>query len=285
MSAEFTRPESIEAAVEALGEAGDKGKLIAGGTALALMLRQRLIAPAVLISLDGIQRLTGVSSSADDIRIGAMTRLRQVEASPEVRRAIPALAAACGEVGNVRVRNQATLGGNLAEADYASDPPTVLLALDASVRAVSPAGERQIRLSDFFQGFYTTALGSGEILTEILIPRRPGTRRTAYVKYRSRSSEDRPCVGVAAVAAFEDGVCSELGVAVGAACETPRRIADVEALAVGQPLGESVIRDIAEGYADGIETLEDLRGSSWYRTEMIRVFVRRALEEVASVGR
>ena len=114
MSAEFTRPESIEAAVEALGEAGDEGKLIAGGTALALMLRQRLIAPAVLISLDGIQRLTGVSSSADDIRIGAMTRLRQVEASPEVRRAIPALAAACGEVGKVRVRKQATLVGNLA---------------------------------------------------------------------------------------------------------------------------------------------------------------------------
>src|SRR3989304_6969544 len=112
-----------------------------------------------------------------------------------------------------------------------------------------------------------------------------GPRRMAYAKYRSRSSEARPCGGVAAVAAFEDGVCSELGVAVGAACETPRRIADVEALAVGQPLGESVIRDIAEGYADGIETLEDLRGSSWYRPGMIRVFVRRALGGGASVGR
>lgn len=285
MSVEFARPETIEAALETLADAGDEGKLIAGGTALALMLRHRLVSPAVLISLDRVAGLTGVHASAESIRIGAMTSLREVEGSPEVRQACPALAAACADVGNVRVRNQATLGGNLAEADYASDPPTVLFALEASVRAVSASGQRLIPLSDFFQGFYTTALEPDEILTEIVIPRPPATKRMVYLKYRSRSSEDRPCVGVAAVADFNDGVCFDLSLAVGAACETPQRVADVEALANGKPLDSSLVREVAEGYAARIDALDDLRGSAWYRSQMIRVFVRRALEEVGSVGR
>jgi len=282
MRVEFQRPASVQEALEALTGAGDEGKLIAGGTALALMLRHRLIAPSILISLDRVEGLTGIGSSAHAIRIGAMTRLREVEVSAEVRSTFPALAAACGEVGNMRVRNQATLGGNLAEADYASDPPTILLALGASVRAVSTAGERLIPVTEFFQGFYTTALAQGEILAEVVIPRWPVTSRMTYAKYRSRSQEDRPCVAVAAVANLNDGICTGLHLAVGAACEVPRRLAEVEALAEGRALSEKLIHEIADGYAGAVETLEDLRGSSWYRTEMIRVFVRRALVEVSS---
>jgi len=285
MSVAFAQPESLEAALKVMAGAGQEAKLIAGGTAIALMLRNRLIAPKTLISLDRIEGLTGVRPSAENVAIGAMTRLHDVEDSPEVRRAFPALAAACADVGNVRVRNQATLGGNLAEADYASDPPTVLLALDASVRAVSASGERLIPLADFFLGFYTTALEPDEILTEVVIPRLHATKRVVYLKYRSRSSEDRPCVGVAAVAGFDGGRCTGLSLAVGAACETPQRVAEVEALAQGKSMDTRLIQDIAEGCAESIDTLDDLRGSSWYRTEMIRVFVRRALEEVASVGR
>ena len=107
----------------------------------------------------------------------------------------PALAQACGVVGNVRVRNQATLGGNLAEADYASDPPAVLCALQAVVTATSSRGARQIPLSEFFRGFYTTALQPDELLSDIFVPSLPPGARTVYLKYKSRSSEDRPCVG------------------------------------------------------------------------------------------
>jgi len=282
MTVDFLRPTSIPEVIEALTGAGDEGKLIAGGTALALMLRHRLIVPSILISLDRVEGLSGIWSSAHEIRIGAMTRLREVEISAEVRSAFPALAAACGEVGNMRVRNQGTLGGNLAEADYASDPPTILLALGALLRAVSTAGERLIPVADFFQGFYTTALAQDEILAEVIIPRGSATTRMAYTKYRSRSSEDRPCAAVAAVANLNDGICTDLHLAVGAACEVPRRLAEVEALAEARALTEKLIHEIADGYAEAIETLEDLRGSSWYRTEMIRVFVRRALVEVRS---
>ncbi|MEJ2554960.1 MAG: FAD binding domain-containing protein [Anaerolineae bacterium] len=183
-------------------------------------------------------------------------------------------------MGNVRIRNQATLGGNLAEADYASDPPALLLALDDSVMATGPRVSRTIPLSDFFLGFYTTALQWDELITDILVPVLPPSTRMNYVKFKSRSSEDRPCLGVAVVAEFEGEICTDLRVAVGAACEVPRRLPEVEALARSQRLTDEVIAEVAEGYAANIETLEDLRGSAWYRTQMIRVHVRRALEEV-----
>jgi aerobic carbon-monoxide dehydrogenase medium subunit len=285
MSMEFAQPGSLEAALNDIGEAGEDGKIIAGGTAVALMLRNRLIAPGTLISLDRIESLRGIHLTTDGLAIGAMTRLHEVAASIEVHRRFPALAAACAEVGNVRVRNQATLGGNLAEADYASDPPTVLLALDACVRLVSAKGERLVPISEFFLGFFTTALVPDEILTEIVLPDTQAGKRMVYLKYRSRSSEDRPCVGVAAVAGFDDGACTGLSLAVGAACETPRRVPEVEARVSHRPLEASLMREVADGYADTIEPLEDLRGSAWYRTRMIRVFVRRALEEVVIVGR
>lgn len=285
MSVKFAQPGSLDAALALITEAGEGGKVIAGGTAVALMLRNRLIAPDTLVSLDRIENLRGIRSSADGLAIGAMTPLRDVAASAEMRQAFPALAAACADVGNVRVRNQATLGGNLAEADYASDPPTVLLALDASVRVASATGERLVPISEFLVGFFTTDLGPNEILTEVLIPNAHAKKRMVYLKYRSRSSEDRPCVGVAAVAGFDDGLCTGLSLAVGAACETPQRLSEVEALVKGRPLEASLIQEVADGYADTIEPLEDLRGSAWYRTRMIRVFVRRALEEVGAVGR
>jgi carbon-monoxide dehydrogenase medium subunit len=307
MSLRFVQPESLPEALAALAKYGDDAKVIAGGTALVLMLQQRLIAPDVLISLgrvpdldyiraadDGLPRPLGCSlpsgplgggtpagqAYAGTVHLGPLVSLRDVERSPLVQARYPALARACGVVGNVRIRNQATLGGNLAEADYASDPPAMLLALGASVTATGPHGSREIALSDFFLGFYSTALQPDELITGVIIPALPADARMTYVKFKSRSSEDRPCVGVAAVAKLEDEMCTDLRVAVGAACEVPRRLPEIEALARGQALTDEVIAEIAEGYAANIETLEDLRGSAWYRTQMIRVHVRRALEEV-----
>jgi carbon-monoxide dehydrogenase medium subunit len=293
MSLRFVQPESLSEALAALAKYGDEAKVIAGGTALVLMLQQRLIAPNVLISLgrvpdldyiraadDGLPRPLGCQAYAGTVHLGPLVSLRDVERSPLVQARYPALARACGVVGNVRIRNQATLGGNLAEADYASDPPAMLLALGASVTAASPHGSREISLSDFFLGFYSTALQPDELITGVLIPALPAYTRVTYVKFRSRSSEDRPCVGVAAVAKLEDEMCTDLRVAVGAACEVPRRLPEIEALARGQALTDEVIAEVAEGYAANVETLEDLRGSAWYRTQMIRVHVRRALEEV-----
>ncbi len=285
MSFRFLQPHSLEEARELIVQHGDEARLIAGGMAVVLMIQQKLIAPEILISLSRIPELSHLQEASDGLHLGPTVLLRTIELSRKVQEDYPALAYACGVVGNVRVRNQATLGGNLAEADYASDPPTMLLALNAAVTISGPAGSRMVPLSDFFLGFYTTILEADEMITDIFIPRpSPGTRM-AYIKYRSRSSEDRPCVGVAAVADFDGEVCRELRVAVGAACEIPRRLAEVESLSMGERLTAGLIDEIAEGYAAGIDTLEDLRGSAWYRTQMIRVFVRQALEEVGNGDR
>lgn len=280
MSFDFLQPDSLSGALEALAAYGDEAKVLAGGTAVVLMLQQRLIAPAALINIERVPDLNYINLKPEGMHIGPLTKLRDIERSAAIQEHCPLLSQTCGEVANVRIRNQATLGGNLAEADYASDPPTTLLALEAQVTATSVRGTRCLALQDFHIGFFTTTLEPDELITDIFIPACPPESRMTYLKYKSRSSEDRPCTGVAALAAFDGKTCTELRLAVGAACEVPQRLPNIENMAKGQTLNDELVGEIAAGYAESIETLEDIRGSAWYRTQMIRTHVQRALEEV-----
>lgn len=286
MKADYREPTSFADASALLREYGDEAKLIAGGTAVVLMLQQKLIEPAMLVSLGRIPEHDFIRQEKDGLHVGALTLLRAAEQSKNLQDFSLALAHSFGVVGNIRIRNQATVGGNLAEADYASDPPAMLLALDARVIVTNGEGQREIPLDEFFLGFYTTALEADEIITELIIPPLPETARATYLKYTSRSAEDRPCVGVAALVDFSpDGHCNDLRVSVGAAVETPQRLPEVEAQAKGETLSDDLIKDIAEEYAQQLDPLEDERGSAWYRTEMMRVFIRRALTEVRDGNR
>ena len=281
MNIKFLEPTDFSEAITLLTEYADDAKIIAGGTSVVLMLQQKLIAPGVLISLGHVPGYDFIRRDADGLHIGALTKVRDIEHSEIVQNYSPALAYAFRVVGNVRVRNQATIGGNLSAADYAADPPAMLTALDARVQVHGPEKKREIPLSEFFLGFYTTALEPNEILAEIIIPALPASARAAYHKYTSISAEGRPCVAVGAVADFDvDGKCQDLRVAVGAAVETPRRVNSAEALADGHTLTDELVAAIAEEYSRRLEPLSDVRGSAWYRREMIRVFVKRALEEV-----
>ena len=282
------QPTTVDAAVGLLSSLGDDAKVVAGATALTILMRQRLIAPTALVSLGAIPGLDGIAASDGHLRLGAMVRHRDVERSHLVRTSIPLLADTFAKVANVRVRNAATVGGVLAESDYASDPPAVLVALDAAVEVRGPRGERRIPIADFFVAFYETALEPDEIVTGVEVPIPPPGSGTAYHKFVTRSSEDRPCVGVAAVVRLAaDGSCADLRVAVGAAAETPQRFTEVEALATGERLEPDLIAHVADEYAARIETLDDMRGSAWYRTQMVRVWVRRAIESAlgATAGR
>jgi carbon-monoxide dehydrogenase medium subunit len=279
------QPAKLDEAVALLAAENGEAKIIAGGTALVIMLRNRLIAPATLISLGRLQELRAIRHEpGTGLKIGALVTVREAEMSPVIRERNPMLAQAFGKVGNIRVRHAATVGGNLSEADYASDPPCVLVALRARVKARSARGEREIPLTDLFRGFYETALAPDEILTELIVPDpAPGSRAT-YLKFISRSSEDRPCVGMALVMECErDGTCKDLRLVAGAVSETPQEIAAAEALARGKRLTDSLIAEIADAYAAAIEPLSDLRGSGWYRKQIIAVLARRALkQEMAS---
>jgi carbon-monoxide dehydrogenase medium subunit len=283
---ELLEPRSVGEATSLLAEHGDEARIIAGGTAVVLMLQNRLISPAYLVSLGRIEGLDSIEYEPGiGLRIGPLATLRQAETSPLVRKHAPLLAETLATVANVRVRNAATVGGNLSEADYASDPPGAMLALRARVRATSSRGEREIPLDEFFKDFYETALAQDEVVTEVVVPEAGVNARGSYIKYVSRSSEDRPCVGVAALVELDpvetDSVCRELRVVVNAVAETPRELRDVEKMAQGRRLTSELIREVAEGYAEAIDPLSDMRGSAWYRKQMIGVFVRRAVEAAA----
>jgi len=285
-SIKFLEPTDFSEAISLLDQYADDAKIIAGGTSVVLMLQQKLIAPSVLISLGSMAGHDYIRMEDDGLHIGALAKIREIERSEIVQQFSPALAHTFHVVANVRVRNQATIGGNLSAADYAADPPAMLTALDARVQVQGPQGTREISLNEFFLGFYTTALEPNEILTEVIIPSLPASGRAAYHKYTSISAEGRPCVAVGVVADFDaDGKCRNLRIAVGAATETPQRVSDAEAMAHGHMLTDEVIAPIVEGYARTLDPLTDVRGSAWYRKEMIRVFIKRALQEVRDGNR
>ena len=279
--AEFAvvEPESVDEVLDLLARHGEEAKLVAGGTWVTLVLRQGLLWPSLLVSLRRVPGLAGIAvDEAGNLRLGAMTRLRAVETSPLVRERLPVVAEAVREVANVRVRYQATVGGNLCDAGYASDPPALLAALGARVVAVSQRGRREIPVCDFIVGHYRTVLEPDELVTEVIVPPLPPEAGAVYLKYRTRSHEDRPCIGVAAVVVPDgSGRLARAEVVVGAVAERPQRLPAVLDAVSGRALDDATIAEIAEGYAAAIEPLSDLRGSAWYRAEMIRVFVERAL--------
>lgn len=282
----FYHPATLDEAVGLLAQLGDEAKVVAGSTALTIMLRQRLIAPGALINIGRLPGLDTIELRDGQLALGALVKHRDVELSPLVREQLPMLAHVFGVVANVRIRNAATVGGVLAESDYASDPPAAFLALDAEVDVYGPDGRRTIPIADFFVAFYETSIAPTEIVTGIRVPLLPAGTGAAYEKFVTRSSEDRPCVGVAAIVGLAaDGSFNDLRVAVGAAAETPQRFPDLEREAIGQAPDDALHRRIADGYAERIEPLDDMRGSAWYRTEMVKVWVRRAIEHALAEAR
>ncbi|HEX5496633.1 MAG TPA: xanthine dehydrogenase family protein subunit M [Mycobacteriales bacterium] len=285
----FREPDSVDEACALLAADPDNTRIISGGTATVIMIRQRLIAPEHLVSVRDIPALRGITRTAGVLRIGAAVTLREIAEASQVRTIAPSLATACGQVGNPRIRNVATLGGNLAEADYASDPPSALVSLGATCHLAGPAGERELPAGRLITGHYETALAPGELITHVDVPDPPGGRHAVYLKYRSRSSEDRACVGVAARVDVEPGGgrpgsrVRAVDVVVAAVAATPQRVPAVLRAETGNRLDGALADRVARGYARAIDPIDDARGSSGYRRRMIEVFVRRALSAVAEL--
>jgi carbon-monoxide dehydrogenase medium subunit len=270
-------PASLDAALALRGEHGDEATVLAGGTFLGILLNQGFLSPGAFLSLGGVRELRGIAVEGEELVLGAMTTHSAVERSDAVRDGWPVLARAFGLVASPRVRNQATVGGVLADADYASDPPAVLAALGAQAVLRSARGERAVSIDELILGYYETCIEPDELLVAVRVP--PAPERAVYRKFRSRSTEDRPCV---AVAAARQGDRGRLRVVVGAVAEVPQDFPDVCALADGQPLAAPLREEIARRYAERVEPMSDSRGSAAYRRRVTEVEVRRALEEIAA---
>jgi aerobic carbon-monoxide dehydrogenase medium subunit len=271
-------PNSLEQAVDFLRREDGDAIVVAGGTAVSIMLHHRLIAPSALVALTRVPGLREITCARGVVRLGALVTHHEVAGSEVVRRELPLVARTFGVVANHRVRAAATVGGVLAEADYASDPPATLWALDAHVVIVGPAGARRLPVVELTTGFYETSLRPGEIISGVEIPVPPPGTVGEYHKYRSTASEDRPCVGVAALVRLDaDGTCEDLRVCVGAASAVPLRLGEIERSTRQHPLDAEAARRVGDAYAAAITPISDVRGSTWYRREVIRVLVSRAL--------
>jgi aerobic carbon-monoxide dehydrogenase medium subunit len=270
---EWHEPRSLEEALALRAEHGDEATVVAGGSFLGIVINQKLLAPTRLVALRRVADLRYIEVDKGVLRLGAMATHRSVEQHGVVQERWPALAFAFSVVASPRVRNQATVGGVVADADYASDPPSMLAALRARVVARSVRGKREIPMDEFILGHYETALEEDELVTELRIPQCSGP--SVYRKFRSRSSEDRPCVSVAA--ARDNG---DLKVVVGAVADRPEYYPELCALANRERMTTELATEIGRRYAEEIEPLSDSRGSERYRKRVIAVEVRRALEDL-----
>ncbi|HYB69754.1 MAG TPA: xanthine dehydrogenase family protein subunit M [Candidatus Bathyarchaeia archaeon] len=278
----LSEPGTVGEAVAALAAGDGEARLVAGGTALVPMIRLGLVAPDRLVSLHRVAGLRGVSTVHGHLELGAMTTYGHVERHPDVRRGWPLLALAAGRVASPAVRSMGTVGGNLAYAEAASDVSPALLCLEAGVRVAGPRGERTVPIGELFRGFYETALEPGEIVTAVRVPALPAGARSGYVKFCSRSAEDKPLVGVAAVLRMADGGtgCAEARIGLGGAAPTPIRAPAAESALRGAELTDATIARAAEAAAAEAEPLSDVMGSADYRRRMIRVWVRRLLADL-----
>lgn len=262
--ADWLAPTSLEEALALRAEHGEDAMVVAGGTFLAILLNQRLIAPSKLLALKNVPGIDRIHANGE-LRLGALVTHSAVERSAVVRELWPAVAHVFSVVASPRIRNQATVGGVLGDADYASDPPAMLIALGARVVIQSTRGLRELPVEELIVGHYETSLEADELIVEIVVP--GGIDRAVYRKFRSRSHEDRPCVGVAAAVRPEG-----LSVVVGAVAGTPQHFPEICRLVSAAEIGAA--------YADAIDPIADVRGSADYRRRVIAVEVRRAVEDV-----
>jgi carbon-monoxide dehydrogenase medium subunit len=275
---EYVAPERLDDALERLARADGETMLLGGGTASVLLMKQDLIAPDVVVDLGRIPELGGIDARPDGgLRLGATCRLAELEDSAAVRSTYPIIASTAHRVGNVRVRNVATLGGNLVHADPAQDLPPVLMALGVTVTLASRRGTRQLPLDAFYLGFMETAIQRDEVLTEAKAPPPPAGFRATYIKFTPRSQDDYGTVNVACALVLEDGVCRSAALVLGGVGATPLRIRSAEACLSGYPLTGARIAEASRLAAEGIAPWDDLRGSATYKRAMARVWTSRAL--------
>ena len=270
---EYERAESVEQALEMID---DEGKFIAGGHSLLPVMKLRLSSPEQLVDIGQIADLKGISADGS-LTIGATTTHAEIAASADVQSMCAALASAAGQIGDQPVRNFGTLGGNIAHADPASDPPTVLMAASATVNIQGADGSRSVGAEDFFVDLFETALDEGELITSVSIPDLSG-HKTAYAKFPHPASR-YAIVGVCVVLGMDGDTCTSASVAVGGATVKAVKCAGAEAALAGTALDDAALNAAAVAVKSDIEEwlAGDIAYPESYRQQMAGVYLKRAV--------
>ena len=266
---ELVQPDSLSQAISLLD--ADGARPLSGGTALMLMMKAGVLRPSRLVSLRrlGLDKI----EANGELRIGAMTSLRALEKSESVQKGWPVIARTLRTLSNVRVRNVATVGGALAHADPHMDLPPLLVALGARVVVEGKDSKRVIPVEKLYAGYLETTLKRNELITGVEIPAL-GKRRAAYLKCTTRSADDWPALGLAAVLDSE-----EVTLVVSAATDKPTRLTAAEQVLRGRVDDEKALKQAAEAAAEEVQIESDMHGSAAYKKQLIRVYLARAMHE------
>jgi carbon-monoxide dehydrogenase medium subunit len=284
---DYRAPRSLDEALALLREHGAEARVVAGGTALVTMMRQRLVRPGHLVSLRDVRGLDRIEATNGAVRLGALVTHREAEVAPLIRERLPVLAETFRRVGTIRIRHMATLGGALAHADPNQDPPVTLMALDAKVEIRRAGGRRELPLGEFFRDYYETVLEPDEVVTAVTVPLLPEASGTSFIKFLPRTADDYATVAVAAVVTLEpDGErCREARIALGSVGTTPLRARAAETLLAGQRLAAPLLQEAGDAAKAVVDPLSDHRGSAAYKREMTAVMVGRALTQAWEAAR
>ena len=279
---DYVRPATLDEAIQALADGGEDAKIIAGGQSLMPLLRLRLAYPELLVDVGHLAELRGVTDTGDGLLIGARTTHYDLVHDPLIAAHCGILAQAAATVADPAVRHRGTLGGSLAHGDPAGDLPAVVLALDATLIARGPGGERQIGAADFFLDYLTTALDAGEVLTGISVPKLGPGWGYRYEKFH-RTAQAWATVGVAALVSRSDGLLTEARIGLTNMGTVPVRASAAEAAAAGVEASRAALNGAAAYAAEGTEPPADLHGAPDYRRHLARVLTGRALAAAAGV--
>lgn len=290
---DYAAPRSLDDAIALLQEHGANARPLAGGTDLVLMMTDRVVSPQIVIDIKYVPEVTRFEWGDDgSLTFGAATPFRTLETSGRVRRELPGLAEAAGEVGSWQIRNLGTVGGNLCTASPSAEIAPILYALDAHVTIVGPRGQRRLPIQQFITGVRRTALEPDELLVAVQVPA-PGERAAShYIKLKERQKMDIAFVGVAAAVSLDgagdggaDGsVIREASIALGAVAPTPIRAPRAEAALRGQRLSDAVLDEAGRAAAEAARPISDVRASAEYRKEMVNVLTKRAVRQALALA-
>lgn len=279
---DYHAPTTVDEAVRLMNDAGEDGKLMAGGQSLMPVLRMRLAAPATLVDLGRVEELRGVREDGNSLVIGAMTTHHDVMRDRLVARHARLLASATATVADPQIRHRGTFGGSLAHADPAGDLGAAVVAMDATMVIAGMDGRRMVPAADFFLGIFTTVLDPSELLVEVRVPKLTGWG-AHYEKFQ-RTAQAWSIVAVAAAVRVQDDAIAEARVGLANMGPTPVRAHAVEEALVGAPATAQAIRAAAERAADGTQPPSDINADADYRRHLAGVLTRRAVMAAAGVG-
>jgi aerobic carbon-monoxide dehydrogenase medium subunit len=274
---DYYAPSILAEAMDILSTHNGTARVIAGGTDLLLKMKAGQLAPQVIVNIKRIPDLHGIDFNSA-LTLGALTTLEEIRCSHIIRQHFPALACAASTMASVQIRNLATVGGNLCNAAPSADLAPILIALKATVQIAGPNGKRMISLEDFFIGPGVSDLKRGELLVSIEVP--PLNGSAIYMKCSPRRCMDIAVVGVGLSLRLNAGSCEEARIVLGAVAPTPLRARRAEAELIGGPLNPDRIDRAAKIAVEESKPIDDMRGTAWYRRQMIEVLTRRGLQHL-----